>query len=128
MLSAYLHYMNPAERYILEQKEPFRSILLQVQLLIEATLPDPELLYKWKIPVYQSGGKIICYLNVSKGYVDVAFWAGEQFKRHQEHLQSTNRKFVRSLRYWKPEDIDPQVLTDLLEDAYEFRNVPFKAR
>jgi len=120
--------MNPAEAYILKQPEPYRSMLLHVQLIIEQSLPDPQLQYKWGIPVYSSGRKIICYLNVSKGYLDVAFWAGELFTKHQDKLISKDRKFVKSLRYFQLKDIDELVLIELLEEAYGFKDVPFKAR
>ena len=120
--------MKPAEQYILNQEEPYRTILLQIQLIIEQSLPEAELKYKWKVPFYYAEDKPICYLNVSKGYVDVGFWAGGHFHRHLEHLNSENRKFVKSLRYFQVEDIQPNILSDLLMDAYDFRNVPFKAR
>ena len=120
--------MRPAEDYILRQEEPFRSILIQLQLIIEQHLPHAQLLFKWKVPFYYSDGKPICYLNVSKGYVDVGFWAGERFQRHLEHLNSENRKYVKSLRYYQVEDVIPTILADLLVDAYQFRNVPFKDR
>ncbi|MFT6128108.1 MAG: hypothetical protein ACJAVA_002607, partial [Flavobacteriaceae bacterium] len=42
--------MKPAEAHILNQKEPFRSILLHLQILIEHTLSEVHLEYKWKIP------------------------------------------------------------------------------
>lgn len=58
--------MKPAEAYILKQEEPFKSILLQLQSIIEAVLPKPELLYKWRIPFYYSNDLPICYLNQSK--------------------------------------------------------------
>jgi len=65
--------MNPAEEYILEQLEPFRSILLQVQVVIESTIPEVELKFKYKIPFYYIDGAPFCYLNVPKNkkYVDV---------------------------------------------------------
>ncbi|MGK0211575.1 MAG: hypothetical protein ACI9D4_001906, partial [Polaribacter sp.] len=42
--------MNPAEDYIINQPEPYRSILLDLQILVESTLPEIELLYKYRIP------------------------------------------------------------------------------
>lgn len=48
--------MNPAEHYILNQEEPFRSILLQIQVVIENTIPVA-LKYKYRIPFY--------YINLS---------------------------------------------------------------
>lgn len=38
--------MNPAEDYILNQPERYRSILLHVQVIIEHTIPEAELKFK----------------------------------------------------------------------------------
>ncbi len=115
--------MNPAERYILEQEEPFRSILLHVQYVIEKTLPSAQMLYKYKIPFYYLDGKQpFCYLNQTKGYVDIGFWHATHLTLHMEHLVSEKRKHMKSLRYFSLEDIDEQVLTDILLEAYSFRD------
>ena len=115
--------MNPAEAYILDQPEPFRSILLQLQVLIEQTLPDLEMLYKYKIPFYYIEGKQpFIFLNNSKGYVDVGFWHGVHLVKHQQHLISENRKHMKSLRYFTVEDIDELVLIETLEEAYSYRD------
>jgi hypothetical protein len=120
--------VNPAEDYILKQEEPFRSILLHLQVVIETTLPQVELLYKWKVPFYYIGKAPICYLNVTKGYVDVGFWAGRHFTQHLDILVGDKRKYVKSLRYWRLDEIDHQVLTDILQEAYIFRNEKFISR
>ncbi|EDM43358.1 hypothetical protein SCB49_01347 [unidentified eubacterium SCB49] len=111
--------MNPAEDYILRQPEPFRAILLEAQVLIEQSLPACEMLYKWRLPIFYSAGCPVCYFNVNakKGYVDVCFWAREGFDVHLDVLVSENRKFVKSLRYFKPEDLDGKVLIECLEEA-----------
>ncbi|MFC7358323.1 DUF1801 domain-containing protein [Jejudonia soesokkakensis] len=119
--------MKPAEEYILKQPEPFKSMLLEVQVIIESTLPDPELLYKWSLPIYYSKGCPICYLNVTKGYLDVCFWARKNFNIHMDLLISENRKFVKSLRYYKPEDIDAQILIECLEEANRTKTKGFTA-
>ncbi len=49
--------MNPAEDYILNQQEPYRSILIHLQVVIENTIPDAELKYKYKIPFYYINNK-----------------------------------------------------------------------
>ncbi len=117
--------MNPAEEYILKQSEPFKSILLHLQVVIETTLPDVELLFKWKVPFYYVGKSPVCYLNVTKGYVDVGFWNAQYFTEHLEKLESDKRKYVKSLRYNKIEDIDDHVLIEILEQAYRYRNEKF---
>lgn len=115
--------MNPAEQYILNQTEPAKSILLQVQVVIEATLPDTVMLYKYKIPFYYIEGKQpFCYLAHSKGYVDLRFWHGAHLTLHSEKLISKGRKHMKSLRYYKSEDVDETVLIDVLTEAYSVKH------
>ncbi len=114
--------MNPAEDYILNQKEPFKSILLRLQLIIEATIPDAQLLFKWKIPFYYLNGKQgFVFLNQTRNYVDVGFWHGTHLTKHKEHLVSENRKHMKSLRYFSEKDLNEEVLVDLLLEAYTVR-------
>ena len=111
--------MNPAENYILNQKEPFKSILLQLQVLIESTVPQLELKYKYKIPFYYLEGKPFCYLNVpkKKACVDVGFWCSAHLTVHLDKMVTEGRKVMRSLRYTNMEEIDVEVLTSILLDA-----------
>lgn len=122
--------MNPAENYILNQPEPYRSIVLHVQFIIERTLPDVELKYKWSIPCFYIGKSPICYINVSqkKQYVDVGFWNSAHLSKHLDVLVSEKRKVVRSLRYASLAEIDDRVLIDVLNDAFSVRNNGFYKR
>lgn len=108
--------MNPAEKYILDQPEPFKTILLHLQILIETSVPLVELKYRYRIPFYYIAEKPFCYLNVTKGYVDTGFWKASQINVHLDHLITDGRKVMKSLRYRKPEDINDQVLIDILKD------------
>ena len=58
--------MKPAEAYILNQTEPYKTILLQLQVIIQSVAPNAEMLFKWKIPFYYCNGIPLCYLNQSK--------------------------------------------------------------
>jgi len=78
--------LNPAEEYILKQEEPYKSIMLQLQAIIEAVVPEAELLYKWRIPFYYCNGIPLCFLNQSKDYVDFAFWHREKFVKYTEYF------------------------------------------
>ena len=111
--------MNPAENYILNQPEPYRSILLHLQIIVEHTLPDVELKYKYKIPFYYIYGKPFCYFNAShkKQFVDIGFWKGNKIQIHQEYFVTKNRKMMVSLRYRKEEDIEDGILIDVLKEA-----------
>ena len=118
--------MNPAAAYILKQEEPFKSILLQLQAIIEAILPQPELLYKYRIPFYYNSGLPICYLNQSKNYVDLAFWHREQLTEYTEYYETSNRKAVASIRYKSVNDINDEVVLYVLQKQLEINTNPFK--
>lgn len=118
--------LNPAEAYILKQEEPFKSILLQLQAIIEAVVPSAEMLYKWRIPFFYNDGIPICYLNHSKNYVDFAFWHFEQMEKYTEHFVDANRKSIRSLRYKSVEDINDEVIVYVLQKQLEINTNPFK--
>lgn len=117
--------MKPAEEYILGQPEPFRSILLHLQVVIERTIPEAELRFKWKVPFYYIGGRPLCYLNRSKDYVDLGFWNAAHLTSHPEHLTAAGRKVMRSLRYRSPEEVDEDILIAVLEDANNVKDRKF---
>ena len=118
--------MNPAEEYILKQEEPFKSILLQLQTIIEAVAPNAELLYKWKIPFYYCNDIPLCFLNQSKDYVDLAFWHFDKMDEFTELFTDANRKSIRSLRYKSVEDINDEVVVYVLQNQLEINTNPFK--
>lgn len=118
--------MNPAEAYILNNKEPYKSILLQLQAVVEAVAPNAELLYKWRIPFYYCNGIPLCYFNQSKDYVDLAFWHFDTMDKYTEHFVDANRKSIRSLRYKSVEDIKDDVIVYVLKKQLEINTNPFK--
>ena len=111
--------MNPAEDYLLNQPEPYRSMLMHLQSLIEYTIPEAELKYKYKIPFYYIFGKPFCYFNSShkKQFVDVGFWKGDQIQIHKKHHVTENRKIMISLRYKSLKDIDDAIFIDVILEA-----------
>ena len=119
--------MNPADHYIYNQPEPYKGILMHLQMMIETTLPGVELKFKWNIPCFYIGKSPICYLNANhkKKFVDIAFWNSAHLTKHLNVLVSENRKVVRSLRYTTLEEIDNDILVDVLQDAYSIRKNGF---
>ncbi len=111
--------MNPAENYIISQPEPFRGMLLCLQVMVERTIPELELKYKYKVPFYYLKGKPFCYFNAShkRQFVDVGFCRGNQIEVHNEYLVSEKRKKMTSLRYTSLDEIDNQILIEVLEAA-----------
>lgn len=120
--------MNPAAQYIINQPEPYRSILLHLQAVIEHTLPEAELKYKWKIPCYYINNKPVCYLNASpkKEFVDVGFWhAAHISKKYEVYLVSEKRKLVKSLRYKTLEEIEDAIFISILKEVYTHKDKSF---
>lgn len=116
--------MKPAEQYILKQKEPFKSIMLHVQMLIKHVVPEAQMKYKWRIPVFYIEKKPICYINQSKDYVDIGFYHRKYMTKYEEIMVSEKRKLVRSLRYKKLEDIDDEVFLFVISEAKQHADKP----
>lgn len=114
--------MNPAEKYILYKPEPYRSILMHLQIVIEHTIPKAELKFKWKVPFYYLGKRPVCYLNQSKDYVDVGFWNSQHLTVHVVHMTTAGRKMIKSLRYKSLEQINDKILIEILQNAYQIRD------
>ncbi|WP_040756876.1 DUF1801 domain-containing protein [Winogradskyella psychrotolerans] len=110
--------MNPAEAHILNQPEPFKSIFMHLQVLIEHTLPNTDLLYKWRMPCYYMDKRPMCYINKTKDYVDVGFWHSAHLsKKWDAYLVSEKRKVVKSLRYKTLDDIDDAIFISILKEV-----------
>ncbi|WP_405562727.1 DUF1801 domain-containing protein [Polaribacter sp. Asnod6-C07] len=122
--------MKPAEEYILNQQEPFKSMLMHLQILIEGSFPEVDLKFKWKIPFYYLNDRPFCYLNPSKkkGHVDVVFWVSAHLTKYNEYLISDNRKVVKSLRYFKLDDINEEILLTVLDEAHQLKEKGFYKR
>lgn len=108
--------MKPSEFYILNKPEPYRSMLMHLQVVISNTLPEAQLLFKWKLPFFYIGSRPVCYLNQSRDYVDVAFYHSAYIpEKYNKYLVSEKRKIVRSLRYRSMAEINDSILISILE-------------
>lgn len=117
--------MNPSEEYILNQPEPFRSILMHLQSVIEITITNVDLKYKYRVPFYYVDGKPFCYLNQAKDYIDVGFWHGIHLTKNVKFLTTAGRKTIKSLRYKSLEEINDKILIEVLQEAFEVRDKKF---
>jgi hypothetical protein len=112
--------MRPVDLYFINQKEPFRSIMLYVRNVILKTLPEVSEQYSYSIPFYNIGKKPMLYLNILKGkqYVDVAFVHGIVFEKEYPILKNeNNRKQVRSIQLRSIEELDEHNFIELLKQA-----------
>lgn len=115
--------MKPAEKYIVESAEPQRSIMLHLQLVVLRNIPTLQLLYKWRMPSFYVDGKSpFCFINNTKGYVDLLFYHGAHLTKNTDVLLSKDRKYMKSLRYFTLEQIDEKVLIEVLKEAYSVKD------
>ena len=122
--------MNPSENYILNQKEPYQSIMLYVRSVILKSLPDIVEKYNYGIPFYHHNKKPMCYLNILKGtnYVDVAFVQGVFLKEKFPQLKDgSNRKQVRSIQVECLENFDELLFVEILDEASKLLDTNKKA-
>lgn len=112
--------MKPADLYILNQPNKYRDILLHIVSVIENTIPEVTLEYKWTVPYFYYKKKPLCYLNASHKhhFVDIGFAKGFQLKQNQQYLVADNgRNTVKSLRYYSLDEVDNEVLISVLKEA-----------
>lgn len=112
--------MKPADLYILNQPDKYRDILLHIVSVIENTIPEVTLEYKWTVPYFYYKKKPLCYLNASHKhhFVDIGFAKGFQLKQNQQYLVADNgRNTVKSLRYYSLDEVDNEVLISVLKEA-----------
>lgn len=74
--------MKPADLYLLNQPEPYQSMLLYIIDVVKKVLPNTTLEYKWTAPYFYYTSKPFCYLNASheNQFIDVGFAKGFQLK------------------------------------------------
>ena len=112
--------MNPAEHYILNQKEPYQSLMLYVRSVIQRTIPEIEEKFSYGIRFYYYAKNPMIYLNVLKetNFLDVVFMQGVLLEnRFLELSDYKNRKKVRSLQIGDMEDFDELGFVELLKAA-----------
>lgn len=94
--------------------------MLHIVSVIENTIPEVTLEYKWTVPYFYYKKKPLCYLNASHKhhFVDIGFAKGFQLKQNQQYLVADNgRNTVKSLRYYSLDEVDNEVLISVLKEA-----------
>ena len=112
--------MKPADLYLLNQPDMYRDILLHIVSVIENTIPEVTLEYKWTVPYFYYKKKPFCYRNASHKhhFVDIGFAKGFQLKQNQQYLVADNgRNTVKSLRYYSLDEVDNEVLISVLKEV-----------
>lgn len=85
---------------------------------MERHVPDAELSMKWGLPFYMRNGKMFCFLNFRKSFVELSFPHGVLLEDDfPEMVAGENRKNLRSLRFTHPDQIDDGLIIKVLKAA-----------
>ena len=107
--------MNPAHNYILSRPEPWKTMLIELRAIIKSTIPEAEESFKWGLPFYSVNGKMCCFLNFRKTFVEISFTKGVLIEGYKEFLiGGEKRKNLRSLRFQDPAQIKIKVVQHVL--------------
>ena len=114
--------MHKALEYIEELPGPYLQIARELHLMIMGCCDDMKLDYKWRLPFYTLNGKMFCFLNFRKDYLDLGLMNGIHLDDHFCKLvDGENRKRLRSLRFTSLEDIENNHTDFYLKRAIEFQ-------
>ncbi len=120
--------MQPAEKFIIEQNEPYISIMLYVRQILFKTLSNIDERFKYRLPFYYYKNKPFCYFNIAKSntevrrkgqFVDVCFIKGNQMT-HQSLVGGNDRKMVKSIPFFTLEEVNPILLENVFNEAKQF--------
>jgi hypothetical protein len=113
--------MNPAEEYILRQKEPFQSILLCIRDIVLASNDDIQEQFKYGLPFYRFNEKPLCYFNVpkNKNRVDICFWKGFELEDKHQILHARDRKMIKCVEIYSLEEINIKGIVSLLKESFK---------
>ena len=115
--------MNPAVAYFLNVPEPYKEVILYLDSVIQNTVPEVLLRYKWKMPFYYLDEKtMFCFLNFKKTYIDIGLPYGVHLSDPKGLLIAENRKMMRSLRYSTLEAVQTEDLLQFLLELKELRS------
>jgi len=104
--------------------------MMHLQLLVETACPRAQLKYKWRLPFYYLDEKtLFCFLNYRKNYIDLGLAYGDALRdKHAVLVAGENRKMMRSLRFYKLDDIDDVLVIETLQELELLREPTKKAR
>ncbi|ARN79224.1 hypothetical protein BST97_15210 [Nonlabens spongiae] len=115
--------MHEALQYIEDLPEPFVQVARELHLMIMERSDSMKLEFKWSLPFYKLDGKMFCFINFRKDYLDLGLMNGIHLEDSFGKLvDGENRKRLRSLRFTDLEDIANNRTEFYLEQATGFQS------
>lgn len=103
--------------YIKKLPEEIQRIVLALREIILEYSPKRIEEYKWSMLNYSYNG-FVCYIQPAKKHVNLGFHKGNELQEMEANdLLQGNGKTMRHIQMKKMEDIQPDILTSLIQTA-----------
>lgn len=97
------------DSFFKKQREPYRTILVELRELIEAAAPDVESSIKWGMPHFAIGGKPYAALGAHKAHVNLILWGpSNAYKDPSGRLSGASSKLGRHLKIASLAELEPR--------------------
>jgi len=111
--------VKTVDEFILSH-EKWQNMLIELRTITQAS--GLEEFIKWGVPVYAYKGKNILGLAPFKNYVAIWFYQGALLKDSSKKLINAQEGTTKALRQWRfksIEEIEPELITEYINEAIE---------
>lgn len=109
--------INEVDQFIKNLPNVIQNITKTLRKVILNSSPKLEEEFKWSMPNYSYDG-LVCYLQTAQKHVNLGFQKGNELqKKDIDNLLQGTGKTMRHIRIKKIEDIKPEAITSLIQEA-----------
>jgi hypothetical protein len=109
--------INEVDQFIKNLPNVIQNITKTLRKVILNSSPKLEEEFKWSMPNYSYNG-LVCYLQTAQKHVNLGFQKGNELqKKDIDNLLQGTGKTMRHIRIKKIEDIKPEAITSLIQEA-----------
>lgn len=118
-MSDQVRTVTEVDQYIEKLPEDIQEMTVLLRKLILETSPKLVEEFKWSMPNYAYNG-LVCYLQTAKKHVNLGFHKGNELENvDKQNVLQGSGKAMRHIRFKKLEDIQPEIITPLIQAAIE---------
>jgi hypothetical protein len=109
--------MKSADEYVSGLEGWRAEAVSALRQIVREAAPEAEEAIKWARPVYSHNGPL-CYIRAFNDHVNLGFWRGTELEAAEGILTGEGQKMAH-ISFSSREDINPDVITPLLQQAIE---------
>lgn len=111
--------VDKVDEYIQARPDWQKDSFIRFRALVHKADPRAQEDFKWSVPVFLTGGKLVCAMSGFKDHTKFNFFHGAELKdMHKLFNNGFDSKQHRSIDLREGEEIDEGNLADLLREAF----------